>query len=188
MKGARGVPSTVSIQKHFGSYRQLYDKLGYRLGDEFIHKCAQSERSLKLRKDVAISISRLFPDHVNVTEIRSGNYWKRVILQIDESYSVSILLCRTQNRRGGLCWKWGVKKAEKNNITLLCKINASHDEVTEYYLTPDMNPYKRKFFNDSRFNHAVRLSELSEFYRQVKKLWLKKSEGWTHPRLSNCVL
>lgn len=188
MKNARGVPCTVSIQKHFGSYRALYDKLGYRLGEEFIHKCAQSERSLKLRKDVANSVSALFPNHVDVAECQSGNHWKRVILRIDEKYFVSILLCRTQYREGRLCWKWGIKDAEKNNITLLCKINDSHDQVREYYLAPDMKRYKRDFFTDSRFNHAVRLDDLSQFYPQVQKLWFKKLDAWTHPRQSNCVV
>lgn len=188
MKRARGMPSTVSIQKHFGTYRGLYDKLGYRLGQEFIHRCAQAERSLNLRKDVAASISRLFPDHVKVTELQSGNHWKRVILQIDGRYFVSILLCRTQQRGGRLCWKWEVKSAEKNNITLLCKTNDSHDQVTEFHLIPTMKSYKRDFFSDSRFNHAVRLDDLFQFYPEVQKLWLKKPDAWLHSRQSNCVV
>jgi DNA invertase Pin-like site-specific DNA recombinase len=188
MKSARGMPCTFSIRKQFGSYRELYDRLGYRLGQEFIHRCAQSERSLKLRKEVATSICRLFPGHVNFTELQSGNHSKRVILHVDGRYFVSILLCRMQHRRGKLCWKWEAKSAEKNNITLLCKINDTHDQATEYYLVPNMNSYKRDFFSDSRFNHGVRLNDLSRFYPQVQKLWLKKSDSWTRPHLSTCVI
>jgi hypothetical protein len=30
---ARGMPSTATIHKHFGSYRRLYEKLGYDLDE-----------------------------------------------------------------------------------------------------------------------------------------------------------
>jgi DNA invertase Pin-like site-specific DNA recombinase len=187
MKTTSGIPSTVTIQKHFGSYRKLYDLLGYRLGEEFIHKCAQSERSLKLRKDVAESIKRMFPTHVDVSELRSGNHWKRVLLLVDHAFVVSILLCRPQHRRGKVCWKWEIKDAEKDNVTLLCKVNASRDHVLEYHLVPNMRPYQRTYFTDSRFNHSVHLKSLAEFYQQVKKLWTK-SNAWRDPRASTCAI
>jgi hypothetical protein len=130
------VPCTVSIQKHFGSYRGLYDRLGYRLEQEFIHKRAQSERSLRLRKEIADSISVLFPDHVAVTERQSGNHWTRVLLRIDDRYFVSLLLCRMQHGEGKLYWKWEAKSAKSTNVTLLCKINESHvTNVTSQFLT-----------------------------------------------------
>ena len=182
---ASGVPSTVTLRKRFGGFRNLYDRLGYRMGQEFIHKSGQCERTMKLRKDLAHKIEKLFPSRVRVTNLPTGNHALRPSLLVDDTFVVSLLFARTQHRNNQALWRWNVRPAERNNITLLCKMNSSHDDVTGYYLLPDMRRFKPKYLGYSRFNQGVKFKQLSDFYNSVRKMWIKKTGNSTRPRHSN---
>jgi DNA invertase Pin-like site-specific DNA recombinase len=174
LRKARGMPSTVTLHNHFGTYRQLYEKLGYHIGAEDIHNGAQSERSMNLRQKLVSTIKELFPEHVAVTHLPNRS---RSILWIDRSFMVSILLCRTKHKRGKLCWAVDPNPAERGCVTLLCTMNSSHDRVIAYFALPTMDGYKRSFMHDSWFHKAVKLPDLSGFYHAVTKLWAQRSNN-----------
>jgi DNA invertase Pin-like site-specific DNA recombinase len=179
---AHGVPSTVTLRKRFGSFRNLYDMLGFRMGQKFIHKNAQCERSMTLREDLANKLAAMFPSHVSVMNLATGNHWKRAALNVDGSCTVSLILCRSQIREGKQTWKWEIRDAERGNISLLCKMNARHDGVKEYYLVPDMFRSRHWTIGCSRFTRSVRLKNLSEFYTAVRKMFTSKTGNPTRPR------
>jgi DNA invertase Pin-like site-specific DNA recombinase len=180
--GARGVPSTVTLRKRFGSFRNLYDRLGFRMGQRFIHKNAQCERSMTLREDLANKIAAMFPSHVSVANLPTGNHSKRAALVVDGSCTVSLILCRSQIREGRQVWKWEIRDAERGNISLMCKMNATHNAVKGYYLVPDMFRSRHWAIGWSRFTRSVRLKNLSEFYKAVRKMLIQQTGNPTNPR------
>jgi DNA invertase Pin-like site-specific DNA recombinase len=172
LRNARGMPCTVTLHNHFGTYRQLYEKVGYPLGAEDIHNGAQSERSMKLRQTLVSTIKELFPEHVEVTHLPNRS---RSILRIDRNFLVSILLCRTKHKHGKLCWAVDPNPAERSLVTLLCTMNSKHDRVIDYFALPAMDGYKRTSVHDSWFRRAVKLRDLSSFHYTVRKLWAQRS-------------
>jgi DNA invertase Pin-like site-specific DNA recombinase len=179
LRNARGMPSTVTLHNHFGTYRQLYEAVGYHIGAEDIHNGAQSERSMKLRQSLVSAIKELFPEHVAVTHLPDRS---RSILWIDNSFMVSVLLCRTKHKHGKLCWTVDPNPAERGCVTLLCTMNSRHDRVIDYFALPTMDGYKRTFMHDSWFHKAVKLRNLSDFYTIVTKMWAQRSTNVRVPR------
>jgi DNA invertase Pin-like site-specific DNA recombinase len=174
LQNARGLPCTVTLHKRFGTYRQLYERVGYQIGAEDVHNGAQSERSMKLRQNLVSAIRELFPEHVAVTHLQNRS---RSILWIDRSFMVSVLLCGNKMKHGKLRWTVQPNPAERSCVTLLCTMNRSHDRVIDYFALPTMEGYKRTFMRDSWFYKAVRLRGLSEFYNTVTKLWTQRSNN-----------
>jgi hypothetical protein len=174
LQNARGMPSTVTLHNRFGTYRQLYERVGYHIGAEDIHNGAQSERSMKLRHSLVNAIKELFPEHVAVTHLPNRS---RSILWIDNTFMVSVLLCRTKHKHGKLRWAVDPNPAERGCITLLCTMNSRHDRVIDYFALSTMDGYKRTSMYDSWFQKAVKLRNLSDFYTTIKKLWALRSRN-----------
>lgn len=172
LQKARDMPCTVTLHNHFGTYRQLYEKVGYHIGAEDIHNGAQSERSMKLRQNLVNAIRDLFPQHVTVTHLPNRT---RSVLWIDNSFMVSVLLCRTKRKHGAVRWAVDPNPAEKHFVTLLCTMNGRHDRVIDYFALPRMDGFKRTSIHDSWFLRAARLPSLSDFYVTVKKLCAERS-------------
>jgi DNA invertase Pin-like site-specific DNA recombinase len=101
LQKARGMPSTTTIHERFGTYRQLYAKVGYRIEAEDIWRGEQCERSVNLRRKLVASIHELFPARVRVTHLPRRT---RSLLLIDETFLVSVLLCRSKLKRGTPYW------------------------------------------------------------------------------------
>jgi DNA invertase Pin-like site-specific DNA recombinase len=174
LQKARGMPCTVTLHNHFGTYRKIYEKVGYSIGAEDIHNGAQSERSMKLRQNLVNAIRELLPQHVTVTHLPNRT---RSILLIDNTFMVSVLLCRTKLKHGALCWAVDPNPAERHFVTLLCTMNSRHDRVIDYFALRTMDGYKRTSIHDSWFRKAVKLHDLSSFYTTVKKLWAERSRN-----------
>ena len=169
---ARGMPSTVTIHNRFGTYRQLYARLGYRTDAEFIHNSEQAERTMGLRGTIVNRLPELFPTHLGVTQLPNRS---RSLLLIDETFMVSMVLSRSKQKRGKLVWVVDANPAERGCITLLGKMNSSHDRVTQYFLLPHMSSFKRYCSHDSWFRQAIQLKSLSEFYSVALKLWIGRA-------------
>ncbi len=164
---ARGMPSTTTLHKHFGTYRQLYERVGYHLDAVDISKGEQCERSITLRRTLVSAVHDLFPDNVTVTHLPRRT---RSVLLIDNSFMVSILLCRSKLKRGTPYWVLEPNPAESSYITLICTMNECHNEALAYFLLPRMDQFRRMIFNDSFLRSAVPLHKLADFYIEVKKL------------------
>jgi DNA invertase Pin-like site-specific DNA recombinase len=171
---ARGMPSVTTLHKHFGTYRQLYERVGYHLDAQDISKGEQCERSITLRRNVVSAVQEMFPQRVKAIHLPKKT---RSVLVIDNSFMVSILLCRSKLKRGTPYWVLEPNPAESSYITLVCTMNEHHDGVLDYFLLPRMDQFRRVCFNDSFLRTAVRLHKLTDFYTEVKKLNAERSSA-----------
>lgn len=173
---ARGMPSTVTIHNHFGTYRQLYEKVGYCLDARSVFMSEQGKRSTLLRRALIDELSALFPERVVVTQRGTRT---RSLLLIDNAFIVSILFCRIGAKKGvPKYWEVYPSPAERDYITLVCTLNKKHDGVLDHYLFPRMDMWKshRLRRNDPMLRSAVRLDRLSDFYATVIKVWTQRSK------------
>ena len=163
---ARGMPSLATIHKHFGTFRQLYERLGYDLDARYVFRSDQLQRSKNLRRSLVGELKRLFPDHVSVALSRNG---ARAILRIDDAFMVSIVFCRPQRTQKGRCWAAKPNPAEADYITLLCFLNHRHDRVLQYYVAPRLvSRNEQRLYSGSPFlRQAGKLVRLSDFYASV---------------------
>ena len=173
---ARGMPSVTTLKSHFGSTRKAYEAIGYHPSDEDIYKTEQGERSLRLRRTLVARIKEMFPNNVTVTHLPKRT---RSILQVDEGFLVSILLCR-QNWSNARNLHWIVEPTavERENITLLCRLNPHHNRICSYHLFPRMDVVKfhRSFKNDPWLRTGTRLTSLSQFYQAVTSVRLARDQ------------
>lgn len=167
---AGGMPSASTIHKHFGTYRQLYEKLGYDLDVRHVFRSDQFQRSQRLRRALVDELKTLFPDHITVTLNWRG---RRSILSIDDAFMVSILFCSHENIYSGRSWAARPAPGEGDYITLLCLLTPKHDRVLQYFVAPKMGQWKylRLFRNSPFLRQTVKLERLSDFYATVKRLW-----------------
>jgi DNA invertase Pin-like site-specific DNA recombinase len=168
---APGMPSLTTIYKRFGSYRRLYERVGYHLPADTEFVSAQVRRSVLLRQDLIDKIKTLFPDNVVVSYLPKR---RRSVLMIDGQFMVSVLLCGTKKRKGERPhWLMEPHPAEREYITLLCRMNLTHDRVLSQFVFPRLDGFKSHFLqrNDPVLCAAIKLNDLSEFYATVKRVW-----------------
>ena len=167
--GARNMPSTTTIHKHFGTYRQLYQTLGYPLDEQDFYRGEQAERSMQLRRRLTNRIKNLFPEHIEITHLPKGT---RSVLRLDNTFTVCVLLSRTKRRNERLHWVVEPSPLERSYITLFCRMNPTHDRVLSFHLFPRMDfKSHRSFDGDPWLSTGIRLKGLPDFYPVVNKLW-----------------
>jgi hypothetical protein len=179
IRAARGMPSPSTITQHLGSYQELYREVGYQQDTEDFVKAGQFERAMRLRKRLVKRISNLFPHNVVVTHLPGQH---RSMLLIDRVVMVSILLCRSKLKRGGLCWVIQPNELEREYITLICTMNSSHDRILGYYVLPRMSRHTVLCRNASWLRSGVQLHNLSDFYATVKRIWAERCSQKTLAR------
>lgn len=173
LKQARGVPSLAFIYKRFGSYRNLYERVGYRLPFHLEFASEQLTRSIRLRNELVEKIRKLFPEHITISRLPHRN---RSILLVEGQFRVSVLLCSPRLRRGKVSWLVAPNPAENSYITLLCPVKRTHKDVLGYFIFPRLDGFKVHYMtrNDSFLSTGVRLHSLNEFYATVKAARTRK--------------
>jgi DNA invertase Pin-like site-specific DNA recombinase len=169
-----GMPSSDTLGRHFGTYRQLYKAVGYQLPPYDWYHGAAAEPSMRLRRNLVKQLSEMFPEHVMVTSVPQSS---RSILEIDHSFMVSVLLCRTYQIVGKPT-HWVVRRltsAERGHITLLCKVSQDKRRIESYHLVPKVDipgrTRKTRLCNDDPLlSGGIRLQNLSGFYAAVNAL------------------
>jgi|SRR3984957_11592734 len=167
---ARGMPSTATIHNHFGTYQQLYEKVGYCLDAKSVFRSEQGRRSTRLRQALIEELRGLFPEHIGVTQLGLRT---RSLLLIDNTFMVSILLCRIGCEKGvPRYWEVYPVPAERDYITLLCTLNHKHDSVLDHYVFPRLNMWSsHRLRRNDPLGSTLRLDGLSDFYATVARLW-----------------
>jgi DNA invertase Pin-like site-specific DNA recombinase len=165
---ARNMPSTMTLRKRFGGYQRLYTLVGYKPKGDAVRRI-RLENSARLRRELFAKIKDLFPQHVEITHLPKKH---RSMLRIDNSFMVSVLLCKQKRRNGGeLHWVVQPRAVERSYITLVGRLNRAHEDVVSFHLFSRLpHHYHRSFENDPWLNTGVRLKTLSEFYSSVTKL------------------
>ncbi len=173
------MPSTNTLHNHFGSYRRIYELVGYDLpAEDLLKGCEQMDRTMRLRHEVVRQVSELFPGRVSVTHFAGRS---RSIFRLKNGMLVALLLCRTVRRYGRLRWRVVPCRAEHELITLACMLNPAHDRIQSYHVFPHM------MFN-SHWSHrkdpwlaeGIQLKTLSEFYAAVERLRVERSTTGEH--------
>ena len=164
-----GMPAIYTIHRHLGTYRQIYKKVGYEFLEEDMFKGEQSERSLRLRRKIVRQITELFPGKVVVSHLP---HRFRSILQLNDGTIVSLLLCRSKQRaRGKFHWAVDPLPAEREFITLVCKMNLAHDRVYSYYLFPRIKHRSHQLYkNDPWLAEGIRLKNLCELLGAIETI------------------
>jgi DNA invertase Pin-like site-specific DNA recombinase len=173
LKNARGTPSLTSIRKRFGSYRALYEKVGYELSPYQELRSDRLRRSIRLRRELIDRIKTLFPNNVAISCLPNR---RRAVLLIDGQYMVSVLFCSPIRRKGKLFWLVDPNPAERSNITLLCPVKRNHERVLAYFIFPRLDRFTSHCMvrNDPFLRDASRLRDLSDFYTTVNKVFIEK--------------
>jgi len=175
-----GLPATTTIHNHFGSYRELYKAVGYQLPAQDWYRGERAEQSRQLRKKLVKRLSRMFPDHVHVT---NPSYSARSILEVDHSFLVGVLICLTYQRPGeNRFWLVHPTSVERKNITLLCKLNPNRTRIVSYHLLPNIDiPHKshHSYQNDPWLNRGPSLRKLSDFYSVLMRFRRKSICLWS---------
>jgi len=178
LMSARGRPSLTSkcIRGRFGSYRALYDRVGYQLSPFQETRSNRLKQSICLRRELVGRIKALFPDNVVISRLLSG---QRSMLLVDEQCIVSILFCSPIRKRGKFFWLVEPHPSERSYVTLLCPVKRSHERVLGYFVFPRLDGFKTHNMvrNDPFLVNAIRLRDLSEFYETVKKVWPETKIG-----------
>jgi DNA invertase Pin-like site-specific DNA recombinase len=170
IKNARGMPAISTLHRHLGSYEQIYKKVGFQYDPQNIFQGQQTGRSHHLRGAIVKQLTDLFPENVEVTHL-AGRH--RSILRIDDRFNVSLLLCRAKRRgSGNLHWVVEPNPAEREYITLLCKMAPAHNSILDFYLFPRMNLRSHRSFDyDPWLATGIKLKNLSQFYEAAKDLF-----------------
>jgi hypothetical protein len=168
------MPALSTIKRRLGNCHKLYDQVGYHLDTVDCINNAYCEATLKLRRKVVSSIHRLFPDHIEVTH-QPGK--TRSVLLVDHHFMVSVVLSRTRrSRKGTLGWPVCPNDGERTYITLVCTLNETQNRVLRYFLLERTDNFKSACYGDSFLRTAIRLRRLSDFYRNVQRLWKQRIE------------
>jgi DNA invertase Pin-like site-specific DNA recombinase len=183
LQSAPGLPSLSSIRRMFGSYRRLYQKVGYQLSPFQELRSDRLNNSIRLRCELIEMIRTLFPDNVAISRFPDQ---RRSVLLIDGQFIVSVLFCSPIRRRGKYVWIVEPNSAESSYITLLCPVKRSHERVLGYFVFPHLDGFSTHFMfrNDPFLRAAVRFRDLSEFYATVKTVWISSYAVNAEKRLS----
>jgi hypothetical protein len=165
------MPATETLHSHFGTYRQLYKAVGYQLPPHDWYHGEHAEPSIRLRRQLVKQLGEMFPKHVTVTSLSHSD---RSILEVDHSYMVAVLLCKSYQRAGGRRF-WVVRptSAERQHITLLCKISPGTNRIASYHLLPSVDiPGRTRLSHsdDPSLCKGICLQKLAGFYAAVKAL------------------
>ena len=147
----------------------MYTLVGYEPKGDSARRI-RLENSARFRRELAAKIKALSPQHVEITHLPKKCH---SILRIDDSFMVAVLLCKQKRRNNGeLHWVVQPPAVERNYITLVGRLNRTHEDVVSFHLFSGLpHQYHRSFENDPWLNTGVQLTTLSEFCSSVTKLW-----------------
>lgn len=169
----RGMAAHETLLHHFGSYQEMYKRVGYYPPFLDFFKGQQAEKLMRMRRKLTAEIESTFPEHVLVTKLPRRT---RSILRIDDDFYVSIIMARFSRRRvkrqSSGYWIVNTNPAERNYVTLLCLLNTQCSGIHSLHIFPRMNvPLSHQLYeSDPWLSTGKRLKNLSAFYQIVRAL------------------
>jgi hypothetical protein len=98
---ASGLPSTSTLHRHFGSYRQLYEAVGYQRPSCDMFHGKSAEPALRLRRQVVNKLAQIFPNHIRVMGLAPSG---RSCLEMDGDSKVYVSMCLSYERLSRTFW------------------------------------------------------------------------------------
>lgn len=157
-----GMPSSSTIRDHFGSQRRFYKLVGYSPKSGTFDKADTAKRTNQIRMHLVDDLVTMFPHSLTASRGPTG----RPILHLDDGCTVSVLVCKTVlTPKGNLRWYLIPFRNERENVTLVCRLNAQNTAFDSLFLFPriDIQTYHRLKENDSWWDGGEQLNDLSSF-------------------------
>lgn len=172
MLRTRGLPAPSTLHNHFGTYRQLYKAVGYKLPEQDLFRGPKAEASMRLRRKLVKRLCEIFPEHLRITSLPLA---LRSILEVDHEFLVGILVCISCQRPGEhRFWVVRPTRTEREHITLVCKANPARTRISSYHLLPnvDIPGTTHLSYNnqDALLRSGITPQSLFEFYDAVLTL------------------
>jgi|HubBroStandDraft_1064217.scaffolds.fasta_scaffold13600_2 DNA invertase Pin-like site-specific DNA recombinase len=167
---SRGLLTPSTDYNRFGSYPKVYQLAGYTPPAGLMRAYLSRQRNWNLRQNVLRELTILFPDTIRIA--RSGGRGGRHFVESDKQLRVSVYLCRRfLTPSGEPRWKLDVSANERDNIALLCLLDANAEKVVSYHLVSPIGrtTWKEKDLRDGDpwLASGVRLEHLSQFYENI---------------------
>ena len=166
---ARNLPNIATYFYRLGSFRKIYELVGYTATPGAFVRADSRKATLKLRAELLIRIAELFPQ--NVTFVRMPRKM-RCIMRIDNALDISLIICPSyRTKKGALRWILTPIDCERDHITLLCRLNSENAGFHSFYLVPCVDRLKPcKLRDDDPWlkKKGTRLDQLSQFCESAK--------------------
>jgi DNA invertase Pin-like site-specific DNA recombinase len=163
----RNVASTATYYSHFGTLRHTYDLIGYHPPKGAFVRTDHRIRTQHLREEIVGMLTAMFPENITVLPREKRG---RAILSIDQIFKVSVIICATcRTGSGKIRWTLEPVPAEREYVTLLCRLNSANNGFHSFYIFPRVDRARqcRLKEDDGWLNRGKRLLALSEFYAEV---------------------
>ena len=167
---SRQVPSMNTYYRRFGSLRKIYQLVGYEQWTEYFTRRDKAVKTERLRAEFVERLAGQFPENVAILHTPPK---RRRSLLVDGSTIVSVYFCRScQWPNGRPCWRFDPVAGETQNVSLVCTMTATNEEVEGCYLFRSLGrTSNHKFGRGSRWlKSALLLEDLSEFYEAVTSI------------------
>jgi hypothetical protein len=165
----RNVASTATYYTHFGTLRHTYDLIGYHPPQGAFVRTDHRMRTQRLREEIVGTLMAMFPENITVLPREKRG---RAILSIDQTFKVSVIICATcRTGSGKIRWTLEPVPAEREYVTLLCRLNSGNNGFHSFYMVPRVSMARqcRLTEDDRRLTTGSRLLELSGFYAEAKR-------------------
>jgi Recombinase len=164
---AKGMPSVNTLAQRFGSRLKAYEAAGYRIENKIKFRLQQSRRTLLLRDTLLDKLRDMFPNHISLRRLPGH---QRYLLVIDDTFLISVLLCRKKTRGGRTHWVVEPKIQERGYPTIVCKMDSLHRQIISYHFFPKLGFRAHQSFNDDPWlESGTELDSLAEFYEVITR-------------------
>ena len=140
IKNSADVPSPSTYRHRFGSLRTAYKMIGYGQAEQF-GPIDLRRRTQALREELIATIAATFPDDVSV--VRPGGRW-RSRLQLRDGAIISVQIALSiKVWKDAYRWQVDPVEHERNNVTILGRLDRENRCFTDFYVLPDVSRPKR---------------------------------------------
>jgi DNA invertase Pin-like site-specific DNA recombinase len=167
-----GMPSSSTVQAHFGSLLQAYALIGYKIDKDIAGRCLKKTLTRQLRENLVHEIQNLFPD--DAIGRLPGRL--RPVLRTHGETIVCIRVCVARPIAKTIIWEFRTTRAENGFCTLLARSNIKANGFHSLHLIPP-----RRWASFYRFKgdpvwlrDGIQLSSLSDFPNALKRLVKEK--------------
>jgi len=168
MQKASGMPASHTIRAHFGSYRRLYETVGYKPQRRWMRMADAARNTIQLREELVTRLETMFPARLTVVRKHSAESPK---FRIDGKLVVSLMICRSvRTPRGNI--RWNMPPVSSTGPVLLCKLDAANSSVEGFHLLPhlELRRYHRLKEQDSVMSNGWRLQDLSQLCELASRI------------------
>jgi len=177
VKRTAGMPSLLTLHRHFGSFRRIYKLIGYKPRANVFIGSNHRQHTYHLRTQLINQLSTLFQGIISL-HYSHGN--TRPQLQLDPNFTISISICRSRRtKRGELQWFFHpVPPNESKNLLLLGLLDPTNSRFAAYHLLPDATKGSEHAFKKGTALLAagIALDNLADLYEAATCLLARKGE------------